>query len=400
MRRVLPWRWERGSAPLWLRLSLPLVAILITFLIATLLIAASGTNPLDVFYEMLVRPFTRRTSRLEVLVRATPLLLTGISVAIAFRAGYYNIGAEGQLYAGAMMAAYVGPRLVDVAPPAAISVMLIGGFLGGAAWALLPALLKVYAKVDEVVTTLLLNSVMLLLVSALLNGPWRDPVSGWPRSPAIAASAEFGQIVARSRLHLGFVVALVVLVAFGWLVARTRFGLELRAVGQGPIAARFMGVNVGRTVLVAALLSGGVAGLAGVGEVAGVHHYLIEGISPEYGYTGIIVATFGGLHAVGVAIAASFLALIDIGSTSASRALGIPAYLGNVVQATLLLVTLAVLLLNRYRPRWVGRGGGSSEAPSADGGGSRAAKPSAGRGSGATELRDHGIAVEPGKGES
>ena len=350
MRERRPWRWERGPAPWWLRLALPVIAVLVTFLIASLLIAASGANPLDVFYELLVRPFTKRSSRLEVLVRATPLLLTGVSVAIAFRAGYYNIGAEGQLYAGAMAAAYLGPRLGEWAPPAAVSVMLIGGVLAGAAWALLPALLKVYAKVDEVVTTLLLNSVILLLVGGLLNGPWRDPVSGWPRSPTIAAAAEFPQLVARSRLHLGFAVAVALVLLFWWVMARTRLGLELRAVGLGASAARFLGVNVRNTVLVAALASGAVAGIAGVGEVAGIHHYLIEGISPEYGYTGIIVATFGGLHALGVAAAALFHALIDIGATSASRVLGVPAYLGQVVQATLLLVTLAVLLLARYRP--------------------------------------------------
>lgn len=350
MLKGLPWRWERGSAPWWLRLSLPVIAILITFLIASVLIAASGANPLDVFYELLVRPFTKRSSRLEVLVRTTPLLLAGVSVAVAFRAGYYNIGAEGQLYAGAMAAAYLGPKLGGWAPPAAVSVMLLGGILAGAAWALLPALLKVYAKVDEVVTTLLLNSVILLLIGALLNGPWRDPISGWPRSPTIAAAAEFPQLVARSRLHLGFAIAVVLVIIFWWVVARTRFGLELRAVGLGRKAARFMGVNVRSTVLIAALASGGIAGIAGVGEVAGIHGYLIEGISPEYGYTGIIVATFGGLHALGVTAAAAFLALIDIGATSASRVLGVPAYLGHVVQATLLLVTLAVLLLARYRP--------------------------------------------------
>lgn len=343
-------RWERGPAPWWLRLLLPLIAIAITFLIATLLIAASGANPLEVFREMLYTPFTRRTSRLEILVRLTPLLLTGIAVAIAFRAGYYNIGAEGQLYAGALAGALIGPQLSGWSQPLAIGAMLLGGFAAGAAWALLPALLKVYAKVDEVVTTLLLNSVMLLLVGALLNGPWRDPISGWPRSPSIAEAAMFPQVIARSRVHFGFVVALVLVAVFWWVLARTRFGLEMRSVGLGAVAARFMGVNVRSTVLVAALLSGAVAGVAGVGEVAGIHGYLIEGISPEYGYTGIIVATFGGLHALGVTAAASFLALVDIGSTTAARTLGVPAYLGNVVQAVLLLVTLAALLLGRYRP--------------------------------------------------
>src|SRR5690606_7444523 len=184
--------------------------------------------------------FTRRTSRLEILVRLTPLLLTGIAVAIAFRAGYYNIGAEGQLYAGALAAALVGPQLGGWSQPAAIAVMLLGGFAAGAAWALLPARLKVSAKVDEVVTTLRLNSVMLLLVGGLLNGPWRHPISGWPRSPTIADAAMFPQVIARSRVHLGFVVALVLVAIFWWVLARTRFGIEIRSVGLGAKAARFM----------------------------------------------------------------------------------------------------------------------------------------------------------------
>ncbi len=346
-------RLERGSAPWWLRLSLPVLAVLITFLFVSLLIVLSGANPLAVFFEMLVNPLSKRSGRLEVLVQAAPLILTGVAVAVAFRAGYYNIGAEGQLYAGALAAAFVGPRLGGTPSLLAIPLMLAGGALAGALWALTPALLKVKLKVDEVVTTLLLNSVMLFLVSALLNGPWRDPTSGWPRSPTIAESAQFPSVIPRSRVHLGFLVALILVALLWWVLSRTRFGLELRAVGLGPVAARFMGVNVGRTVLAAALISGGIAGIAGVGEVAGIHDYLIDGISPGYGYTGIIVATFGGLNALGVLLAALFLALIDTGALSASRELGIPAYLGEIVQATLLLVTLSVLLLRRYRPRWV-----------------------------------------------
>lgn len=342
-------RLERGSAPLWLRLALPLVAVLITFLLVSLAIWAAGANPLEVFYEMLVKPLTKRTARFEILVQATPLLLTGVAVSFAFRAGYYNIGAEGQLYAGALAAAFVGPKLGAVPAVLALLTMLAAGFVGGVLWALLPALLKVRLKVDEVVTTLLLNSVMLFFIGALLNGVWRDPVSGWPRSPTIAASAQFPSLFPRTRVHLGFLVAVLAVCLLGWILARTRFGLELRATGLGKDAAHFMGVPVERTVLTAALLSGGIAGLAGVSEVAGVHHYLIDGLSPGYGYTGIIVATFGGLQAVGVGLAGLFLALVDTGALSASRSLGVPVYLGDIVQATLLIVTLAVLLLNRYR---------------------------------------------------
>jgi simple sugar transport system permease protein len=342
-------RLERAPAPFWLRALLPFIAILITFLLVTLAIWAAGVNPLEVFYEMLIKPLSKRTARFEILVQATPLILTGIAVSFAFAAGYYNIGAEGQLYAGALLAALIGPKLGSFPPVLSIPIMLLAGFAGGVLWALVPALLKVRLKVDEVVTTLLLNSVIIFFISALLNGVWRDPVSGWPRSPAIAESAQFPSIFPRSRVHFGFIVAVLAVLALWWVLSKTRFGLELRASGINKDAAAFMGVPVARTMLSAALISGGIAGLAGVSEVAGVHHYLIESISPGYGYTGIIVATFGALQALGVSLAGLFLALIDTGALSASRALGVPAYLGDIVQATLLIVTLAVLLLNRYR---------------------------------------------------
>jgi simple sugar transport system permease protein len=229
--------------------------------------------------------------------------------------------------------------------------MLVGGFLAGVVWALPPALLKVKLAVDEVVTTLLLNSVILFVVSALLNGPWRDPLSGWPQSPEIAASTVFPRLIPRARLHLGFILALVTVAALWFILTRTSLGLRMRAVGLGQQAARFTGVNVGRTMLVAALVSGGIAGLAGVGEVAGIHFHLIEGISPGYGYTGIIIATLGGLHAVGVGLAALFIGLIDTGAQTVSRALGVPVYLGDVVQAALLLVTLGMFVLQNYRIR-------------------------------------------------
>ena len=342
---------ERAPAPLLQRFAIPIVAVAITFILASILILVAGANPLEVFYEILIKPFSKRTSRIEILVQATPLILTGVAVAFAFAAGYYNIGAEGQLYAGALAAALVGPKLAALPSVLAIIIMLLAGFVAGALWALLPALLKVKLKVDEVVTTLLLNSVILFFISALLNGVWRDPISGWPKSPAIARSAEFPQIIARSRLHFGFIIALLSLLVLWWVLKRTRFGLELKAVGLGQDAARFMNIKVAKTMLTAALISGGIAGIAGVSEVAGLHHYLIDGISPGYGYTGIIVATFGSLNAIGIAFAALFLALIDTGSLSASRSLGIPAYLGDVIQATLLLATLVALLLNNYRIR-------------------------------------------------
>lgn len=350
---MLGLKFERAAAPLWLRALIPVIAIVITFLLASIIIVAVGANPGDAIYQLLIGPLTKTTARWDIVVMATPLLLTGVAVAFAFASGYYNIGAEGQLYAGAIAAAWLGPLLTDVAPIIAIALMLVAGFIAGALWAAIPAILKVKFKVDEVVTTLLLNSVMLFIVSALLNGPWRDPESGWPQSPEIATAAEFPVLIPRSRIHLGTVIAVIAIIALWWVFTRTRFGLELRAAGQGREAARFMGIHVDWVILTAALVSGGIAGLAGVGEVAGLQHHLIDAISPGYGYTGIIIATLGGLTAPGVAFGALFIALISRGALSASRELDVPVYLGDVIQAILLLVTLAVLLLNRYRLRRV-----------------------------------------------
>jgi simple sugar transport system permease protein len=331
---------------------IPLAAIAVTFVLTATLIIGAGADPLEAYRYFLIAPLSSQVSAIEVLVKSTPLLLTGAAVAFAFSAGYWNIGAEGQLYAGAMAAAWLGTLLGGLPAVVALPLMLVGGFAAGVLWALPPALLKVKLAVDEVVTTLLLNSVVLFVVSALLNGPWRDPFSGWPQSPEIAAAASFPKLIPRSRLHLGFIVAVFTVAALWFVLSRTALGLRMRAVGLGQEAARFAGVSVGRTMLTAALISGGIAGLAGVSEVAGIHFHLIEGISPGYGYTGIIIATLGGLHAVGVALAALFIGLIDTGAQTVSRALGVPVYLGDVVQAALLLVTLGMFLLQNYRLRF------------------------------------------------
>jgi simple sugar transport system permease protein len=344
---------ERLPAPVWARPLIPVAAILITFLLTATLVMLVNADPLEAYYYFLIDPLSSRVSAIEVLVKATPLLLTGAAVTFAFAGGYWNIGAEGQLYAGAVAATAIGLQAHDLSPWLAIPAMLVGGFVAGVLWALVPALMKVKLAIDEVVTTLLLNSVALFIVSALLNGPWRNPISQWPQSPEIAAAAIFPKLIPRSRLHLGFILALIIIVALWFVLTRTAFGMRMRAVGLGPEAARFAGINVGRTTMISALVSGGIAGLAGVSEVAGIHYHLIDAISPGYGYTGILIATLGTLNAWGVALAALFIGLIDTGAQTVSRALGVPAYLGDVIQAALLLVTLGMLLLQSYRIRLV-----------------------------------------------
>jgi simple sugar transport system permease protein len=340
---------ERLPAPVWFRTLIPLISIVVTFLLTSGFVLASGANPLQAAYYFLLDPLSNPVRLIEVLVKATPLLLTGIAVAFAFAGGYWNIGVEGQLYMGATAATAIGLQMHDAPAWVALPLIIVGGFLAGMAWAVLPALMKVKLKIDEVVTTLLLNYVAIFFVSAVLNGPWRDPISQWPQSPEIAASAIFPRLIPRSRLHLGFILAIVIILVVWFILTRTSFGLKMKAVGFNLEAARFSGIHVERTMLIVALTSGGIGGLAGAGEVAGIHFHLIDAISPGYGYTGIIIATLGALNPVGVALAALFIGLIDTGSQTVSRALGVPAYLGDVLLATLLLVTLAMLVLQNYR---------------------------------------------------
>lgn len=345
---------------------LVLTAIAITFLVTAGPILLAGVNPIAAYGEFVLIPLTSQFTLLEVLVSATPILFTGAAVAIAFRAGFWNIGAEGQLLLGAIAAAGIGTVVGDLPPILALSAMVAAGALAGAAWALLPALLRVRFGIDEVVTTLLLNPVALLLVNGLLHGPWRDPVTGFPESPRIVESAEFPVLVERSRLHLGFLLALVIIALAWYVLSRTPAGLRLRAAGLSPHGARFAGINVSRTLLLAALVSGGIAGLAGVSEVAGIQNRLTSGLSPGYGYTGIVVATLGTLTMPGVALAAFFLGDLTVGATSAARSLGIPSQLGAVVQGVLLLTTVGLLALRHrrsHRPDDEPSAGPGSQAP-------------------------------------
>ena len=340
---------ERTPAPMWTKALIPVVAVLVTFIITSILIIVAKANPFEAYYNFIIVPLSTKFSFLEVLVKATPLIFTGIAVTFAFSAGYFNIGAEGQLYAGAVAAAWVGATLTDLPAIVAIPLMLVLGFLAGMLWALIPALLKVKLKVDEVVTTLLMNSIIMYLISALLNGPWRNKETGWPQSPEFFEAARFIKLIPKSRLHLGFIIAIVLVVIAYIVIKKTPFGLKMRAIGASKAGAQFSGINVNRTMLTAALISGGIAGLAGVSEIAGIHYHLISELSNGLGYTGIIAATLGGLNPIGVSVSAFFLGLIDTGSQTVSRVLGVPVYLGDVVQSTLLLVTLGMLLLQNYR---------------------------------------------------
>jgi simple sugar transport system permease protein len=232
-----------------------------------------------------------------------------------------------------------------------VPLMIAGGALAGSVWALVPAVLKTRYKVDDVVTTLLLNFVLYYGMMALLDGPWKDPLSGYPDSPDIRMEAEFPILLSATRLHLG--VLLAALAAAGvWLLLRhTTLGFEIDAVGENPNASRYAGINIAAVTLFTAAVSGALAGLAGVGEVAGIHFQVMAGLSPGYGYTGIVIAMLARLNPIGVVPAAIFFAVIITGAEAMSRATGVPVFLADVIQGMSLITMLAALMLTQYRIR-------------------------------------------------
>ncbi|MEM8576826.1 MAG: ABC transporter permease, partial [Pseudomonadota bacterium] len=238
--------------------------------------------------------------------------------------------------------------------PAVLSILacLIVGALAGAALLLVPVLLKLRLGVDEVVTTLLLNFVAILFVSMMIEGPLKDPLAfGWPQSVPVPDSALLPKLVERSRLHAGLLIALALAVVIWWVQTRTVFGMQARATGLNARAAAFAGVPVARTLVLVGCLSGGLAGLAGAVEVMGLKGYVTTDLSPNFGYSGIIIAMLAALHPIGVIGAALFTAVMFVGADSMSRALGIPSYIADVTVALSLLTMLVALFFAQYRVR-------------------------------------------------
>ena len=337
--------WWRGPA-------LIASAAIVTFLLSAIVVRWAGGAPIPAFRYMFISPLQTKFGFTESILSATPLVFTGAAVAIAFRAGYWNIGAEGQLLAGTIGATWIGIHAESLPAIIGVPLILLAGMICGALWALVPALLRTRLGIDEVVTTLLLNPIALLIISGLLNGPWRNSETGFPDSDVISKSTQLPIIWPGTRVHLGLAIGVIIIALCWWYVGKMAGGLKLRAVGMSPGAARIAGLPVERTLLITALVSGGIAGLGGSSEVAGVAHQLTTGISSGFGYTGVIVATLAALSFIGSLCIALLFGVITVGSFSASRALQIPSTIGEFVQSVLLLTVVAALVIQKYRVVW------------------------------------------------
>ncbi|MFO0299252.1 MAG: ABC transporter permease [Pseudomonadota bacterium] len=350
-------RAEPSRAMAW---ASPVIALALTALLAAALFAALGKDPLRGLEVFLVEPLNGRRALSEVLLKATPLILIALGLALCYRANVWNIGAEGQFLLGCVgggaVALWLTQQGIVLPRLAGSTLVLVGGMLGGMLWAAVVALLRDRFNANEILVSLMLVYVAQQLVNWLVFGPWKDPQGfNMPQSRMFDASVLLPPLLERTRLHVGVLVALAAVVAMTLFMFRTYRGFALQVGGLAPMAARYAGFSARGAIWTGLLVSGAMAGLAGAMEVAGPVRQVTPYLSMGYGFTAIIVCFVGRLHPVGVVLAGILLSMLLIGGELAQSRLGLPSALSSVLQGLLLLVLLACDTLINYRIRRVSR---------------------------------------------
>lgn len=337
-----------GFMSLVLALSAGTVVIGVIFL-------ACGVNPFFAFQKIFSGSFGSLYGIKETITKAIPLILIGGGLAVVFKAKFWNIGAESQLLMGAIFGTWVGLHWGPSLPPVVIvPLMFVAGFIGGALWGLIPAILKLRFSINEVISTLMLNYICAEFLTLLIVGPWKSPKKfGFPYTDDLPESAMLA-LWPGSRIHTAtLILALVAMVVLTIMIYKTRFGYEVRVIGENPDAAKYAGIDFNRTTLLIMVISGGMAGLAGVGEVAGIHHYLSypDTISSGYGFTAIIVAWLAKLNPLYVIFSAIFFAGILVGGDAIQISLGLPAATVDIFNGTMLIFLIMGDFFTKNRVR-------------------------------------------------
>ncbi|HET9000948.1 MAG TPA: ABC transporter permease [bacterium] len=342
---------ERREAPHpWASFAIPLLSIALALAAGAVVLWLAGVNPLAAYADLLGEPFGSGFGIGETLVKATPLILTGLAVLLPARMKLWNIGAEGQLQLGAIGAAWMALFTPIGHSAVAMLAVVVAGMVAGALWALAAGALRAWLDVNETITTLLMNYIALLFVDHLIYGPWKDPASrGFPLSATFPQGARLPFIIPGTRVHLGLLLALVAVVIVTVALYRTRWGLEVRVIGDNPRAARYTGMSLVRHTLLIMGIAGALAGLAGVGEASAIAGRLQRGLSPGYGYTAIIVAWLAKLNPVAVVIVAVLLGGLYLGGDSLQISLGLPIAVVNMLQGLIFFFVLGGEVLAGYR---------------------------------------------------
>ncbi len=341
---------KRGGFSRGVALLVPVFSIVCAVIGGGLFLLAAGYDPVEIYLTMLSGVFGSAYGLSETVVKTIPLLLCGLAVSVAFRMQLWNIGAEGQLYMGAVAASWVALFHGEGSPVVVIALMLLAGAAAGALWGLIPAIPRALFKVNETITTLMLNYVAILFSDYLVYGPWKDPKGmNFPLSAVFPDSAilpHFGD----TRIHLGLVFGLIAAVLLYIVLWHTKWGYEVRVIGESPVAARYAGMNIARNILLVMALSGGLAGIAGMAEVSGITQRLQPNLSSGYGYTAIIVAWLGRLNPFAIIGVSFLMAGLLVGGYNMQMS-GLPAAIVSILQGAILFFILGGDILTKYRIR-------------------------------------------------
>lgn len=338
---------KRSSASTIVSLLMLIISLLLALVLGAFFIKFSGFNPLQVYKLMLTGAFATTYGISETIVKAIPLMLAGLGVAIAFRMLLWNIGAEGQLYMGAFAATWVALFFPDLPKELMVSMLVFAGFLGGALWSLIPAISRAFMGVNEIITTLMFNYISIFWIGYFVYGPWKDP-QGF-NQPLTAKFSETAMlpVIPGSRVHAGLLLGLAAAAVLYSILTFTRWGYEIRVTGENEKAARYAGININRNIILVMCLSGGLAGLAGMAEVTGVLGRLQQSISPGYGYMAIIVAVLARLHPLAVVFVSVLFGGLLVGGYTV-QTIGVPTAIISTLQGAILFFVLIGEYLSKY----------------------------------------------------
>lgn len=316
------------------------VQVGVILIMGIILLLLAGASPGRAFNAFFFGIFGNINGFGEIFVRATPLIFIGLGISTAFKTGYFNIGAEGQFYIGALAATAIALAFPGLSGFVKVLLATIAAFICGGIWAFIPAFMKNKLGISETISTIMFNYIAIMIVGIAIRGPLQDSAVALPQSPYLM-DARLPEIMPPTRLHVGFLIALACVFLVWFLMYRTTLGIEMRMSGLNYRAAICTGIPVTKSLILSALLSGGLAGLAGMSEVLGIQHRLMEGISNNNGYTAVLVALLASNHPVGVLIAAVGLATLQVGANTMQRQLGVPSAIVSILIGFIVLILLA-----------------------------------------------------------
>ena len=324
---------------------------LITVIVGILLLVFAGANPFEAIGKFMNGMFGNMNGFIEIFVKATPLIFTGLGCAVAFKTGFFNIGAEGQFYMGAVAASFVALNFTGIPGPVRIILAMVAGFLCGGLWAFIAAVFKAKFNISEIIVTIMLNYIAINFTGLAVRTFLMDPSGSVPQSARIESEAAFRLLMPPTRLNMGFIIAVIAVILVWLLMQKTTIGYELKVVGMNQRAAKCNGISVMKNIIISAVLSGGLAGMAGVVEVLGIQKKLIEGISSDCGYTAVLIALLASNHPLGVLGASIGFAAMQVGANSMQRQMGVPSSIVNILVGLVVLLILAKNIFEVKRSR-------------------------------------------------